>query len=113
MVLARLLSVPLLLCSIAAPVLASDADLVRLLGPQGVNLWKLNKQQQQQQHSGSVLQNQDASSDYAYEAQSKYAEEFPAKWFEQPLDHFSDASNHTFQQRYWVREYRLIILAHS
>jgi len=100
MVLACFLSVPLLLGSLALPALATNVELLRMLGPQGVNLWKLK---QQQQHAGSVLQNQDASTDYSYEAGDRYAEEFPEQWFDQPLDHFDTTGNYTFRQRYWVR----------
>lgn len=78
---------------------AIDADVFRIMGPQAVNLWHLEKLQQLKA-SVPVLQDQGSSS-YGYEAVDKYAE-FPAQWFEQPLDHFDDTNNHTFKQRYWV-----------
>ncbi|KAF8895639.1 serine carboxypeptidase S28-domain-containing protein [Infundibulicybe gibba] len=52
-------------------------DLIRVLGPQGVNLWKLNKMKAAEKGGRGLI------------------------WFTQPLDHFSD-TGHTFQQRYWV-----------
>lgn len=74
----------------------TDEDL-RVLGPQGINLWKLNKQ------TSAV------SAHSAYSAQGSQQiplnarpyPEFPAHWFKQPLDHFSNSSE-TFGQRYWI-----------
>lgn len=31
-------------------------------------------------------------------------DEFSARYFEQPLDHFTSTNGHTFQQRYWVNK---------
>jgi len=77
--------------AVAGVVHAVSPELLRL-GPQGVNLWKL--QQNQHQHSRRLLVQE--TSDFTL------AEEFPAQWFEQPLDHFDDSIKDTFMQRYWV-----------
>ncbi|KAH0585852.1 hypothetical protein H2248_007139 [Termitomyces sp. 'cryptogamus'] len=63
---------------------ALNVDSLRILGPQGINLWKLERAQ--------AAKGARADSD------------FEARWFEQPLDHFSKESNHTFLQRYWVND---------
>ncbi|KAK0243912.1 serine carboxypeptidase S28-domain-containing protein [Armillaria nabsnona] len=63
------------------------------LGPQGINLWKLQQQQQAVKLSLTV-QNPSNSG----------VEEFPVQWFQQPLDHFDSSSGHTFGQRYWVNK---------
>ncbi|KAK0441668.1 serine carboxypeptidase S28-domain-containing protein, partial [Armillaria borealis] len=63
------------------------------LGPQGINLWKLQQQQQAVKLSLTV-QNPSNSG----------VEEFPVQWFQQPLDHFDNSSGHTFGQRYWVNK---------
>ncbi|KAH8114486.1 peptidase S28 [Phellopilus nigrolimitatus] len=65
-------------------------------GAQTVNLWRLSRGRTTQathftaQEGSQVVLGND--NDY---------EEFPEKWFEQPLDHFSDDPR-TFKQRYWV-----------
>ncbi|KAJ7244058.1 hypothetical protein C8J57DRAFT_1365342 [Mycena rebaudengoi] len=64
---------------------AANPDLLRLLGPQGVNLWKLNK----------------AAAAAGLEETKDAVSEFEPQWFRHPLDHFtSDSSNATFLQRY-------------
>ncbi|KAF5377966.1 hypothetical protein D9615_006701 [Tricholomella constricta] len=75
--LVQALSIFYFLCVVDA---APDTNLLRVLGPQGVNLWKLEK---------GVLST---------------ATDFRARWFEQPLDHFAKGSKHTFHQRYWVND---------
>ncbi|KAG6898404.1 hypothetical protein C0992_004115 [Termitomyces sp. T32_za158] len=76
-----------------------NPDSLRILGPQGVNLWKLEREQAAKVSKESfsfVLQGTE-------DAQGVRADsDFEAQWFEQPLDHFSKGSNHTFLQRYWV-----------
>ncbi|KAF8073998.1 serine carboxypeptidase S28-domain-containing protein [Lyophyllum atratum] len=80
---------------------ASDSDLLRVLGPQGVNLWKLEKVQAASKVSKEspsfVLQGSEGPQGVLA------VTDFPARWFEQPLDHFSK-TNHTFRQRYWVND---------
>ncbi|KAF8905141.1 serine carboxypeptidase S28-domain-containing protein [Mucidula mucida] len=72
--------------------IASAADGIRVLGPQGVNLWQLEHGAPK---SKVVFQD--------YQTQDGFRnEEFPVNWFEQPLDHFDDGITDTFQQRYWV-----------
>ncbi|KIY62526.1 peptidase S28 [Cylindrobasidium torrendii FP15055 ss-10] len=76
--------------ALAAAVLPqTHAFLGRLHGPQGVNQWRLEEQQ-----ARSKLVVQDAF--------DLVETEFPAQWFEQPLDHFDKSVRDTFQQRYWV-----------
>jgi hypothetical protein len=84
-----------------------SSDILRVLGPQGVNLWKLQKSR-----SPSISR---GSSDIVVQEDTTYLESEPdtisgfrAQWFRQPLDHFSRTSNHTFLQRFWVnsRYYR-------
>lgn len=92
-----LLSIP----SAGAEALASSgADYIRQYGPQGINLWKLDQlhEQRYQNAMRDGLVVQEAGQSLA--AAEKY-EEFPARWFEQPLDHFSNSSS-TFGQRYWI-----------
>ena len=72
---------------------------VQLLGPQGVNLWKLDKL-----HSQAQLQQLDGyvAGEDALQAHMA-ARHFHTRWFEQPLDHFSNDSR-TWKQRYWVND---------
>ncbi|GLB38681.1 putative peptidase S28 [Lyophyllum shimeji] len=70
------------------------------LRPQGVNLWRLEKIQAAKVSKGS-LSSDLPGLDGAQGVLSRT--EFPARWFEQPLDHFSN-TGHTFQQRYWVND---------
>ncbi|RDB14917.1 putative extracellular serine carboxypeptidase [Hypsizygus marmoreus] len=91
----------LVFCAHAAP----KSDLIRVLGPQGVNLWKLGKTHGS---SGSLFAKethpfivQDSGTLSSTEATANT--DFRARWFEQPLDHFSK-TGHTFHQRYWVND---------
>lgn len=90
----KLLASTVLLALCAATVLASQADDTRrlhMLGPQGINLWKLDKLAQAQR---GALNND--------RGQARLdVEEFPAHWFHQPVDHFANGSE-TFGQRYWI-----------
>jgi hypothetical protein len=67
-------------------------DTEHILGPQGVNLWRLKETHSAQ--TGFKVQETTDQLSWRYE-------EFPPQWFTQPLDHFED-SPHTFGQRYWV-----------
>ncbi|TFL01721.1 peptidase S28 [Pterulicium gracile] len=69
---------------------ATPADFTRQ-GAQGVNLWKLKQ-----------LQNAKTSVE-AQAQEAVLAEEFPAQYFTQPLDHFNP-TGFTFKQRYWVNK---------
>ena len=75
---------------------------LRVLGPQGVNLWRLEQAQQKRtplaKDGGLTLQ--DAPQLTFGSDDMKY--DFRAEWFQQPLDHFDKTSKHTFHQRYWV-----------
>jgi len=73
-----------------------SSDLLRVMGPQGINLWKL--QQSSQAHDrtvGLIVQGDTGKLNLGSSV------EFPAHYFEQPLDHFSNSSE-TFSQRYWL-----------
>ena len=84
------------------------------IGPQSVNLRRLEKLQdartQAMTHENKVqpsltFQVQDGGNSGQYEIPTAKAEfeEFKERWFEQPLDHFSSSSRgHTWRQRYWV-----------
>lgn len=79
----------------ASGAVASAADRIRVLGPQGVNLWRLEQKARQ---STPVIVAQEEANQFAITNKA----EFPPQWFEQPLDHFDDSVGDTFQQRYWV-----------
>ncbi|KAH7909806.1 serine carboxypeptidase S28-domain-containing protein, partial [Hygrophoropsis aurantiaca] len=91
-------SLVLPLLSLSCANAASNTDLIRILGPQGVNLWKLNALRNSQ--SAPPLFFQD-SSKIAFQESRILSDEFPDQWFEQPIDHFSNTSD-TFKQRYWI-----------
>jgi hypothetical protein len=77
----------------------SRVDHARILGPQGVNLWKLDKHHRTAQNiydAQNVLQKPSPT------GKPPTSYDFPAQWFKQPLDHFAKNSNHNFHQRYWV-----------
>ncbi|KAI0354883.1 peptidase S28 [Trametes cingulata] len=97
-------------------------DQVRLLGPQAVNLWRLeaarDSEAKARDGAGLLVQDGEASY-YNYDIDNEADEEnenslerkFPAHWFTQPLDHFdldNTSAGTTFQQRYWLntRNYR-------
>lgn len=87
-----------LLLACTAAVHALDSNLLRILGPQAVNLWKLEKiSQADNQIFPQAVPEQNPLSASA-------REEFPEQWFTQPLDHFDKKNNHTFAQRYWVNK---------
>ncbi|KAH9850108.1 peptidase S28 [Lenzites betulinus] len=108
----------IILVSLLAGRAACDGiEQMRLLGPQGVNLWRLNTATTSNPALAQApLLVQQSAETYpealpaSEEPQSEPARKFPAHWFTQPLDHFADnaSSGHTFQQRYWVstRHYR-------
>ena len=85
-----------------------DSHMIRILGPQGVNLWKLDNShaiQGQRSAQNSRLFVQDSQSQVRLdlgENKDKNSGGFRAQWFQQPLDHFDPKSQHVFHQRYWV-----------
>ncbi|TBU27201.1 peptidase S28 [Dichomitus squalens] len=90
------------------------ADQIRVLGPQAVNLWRLQNQHaaraRPQAQDPLLVQAQDGREDYPVsntQAESKWGGVFPEHWFEQPLDHFAEGKGaetgaETWRQRYWV-----------
>ncbi|OSD07302.1 peptidase S28 [Trametes coccinea BRFM310] len=107
-----------LLSLLAVPVVSGGIDQVRLLGPQAVNLWRLEAARTQAQAAQNLLIQQDGfantmslsgASEDTDGLPSQLERKYPAHWFEQPLDHFASSDGgHTFQQRYWIntRNYR-------
>ena len=86
---------------------AQLSHIIRVLGPQGVNLWKLD-------HPKSFDGGRTAPDFFVQDSQSQVGlgfedkdkslgdHGFRAQWFQQPLDHFDNKSQHVFSQRYWV-----------
>jgi len=68
---------------------------LRITGPQAINFWRLQKPLRARDQAPSLLIQP------GNKAGTEYSAEFPAYYFEQPLDHFSDSSE-TFGQRYWL-----------
>jgi len=77
----------------------SQVDHARVLGPQGVNLWKLDKHHRTAQN---VYDAEDVLQKPFLQGKTRKSYDFPAQWFKQPLDHFDKESKHSFHQRYWV-----------
>ncbi|TFK34727.1 serine carboxypeptidase S28-domain-containing protein [Crucibulum laeve] len=110
----------LLLFSVTVIAYATPQDLIRVLGPQGVNLWKLEKAQALRALAGSRIAKdpglvvQEGALDQKIYAENgsaglekekkkkKKSGTFRPQFFEQPLDHFSKKNAHTWHQRYWV-----------
>ncbi|KAG6830564.1 hypothetical protein H0H92_016015 [Tricholoma furcatifolium] len=80
---------------------------VDVLGPQGINLWRLDKARGASakiaKELSFVVQENEAGLNRA-NANANAISDFEARWFEQPLDHFAKESNQTFLQRYWVND---------
>lgn len=96
----------LLICFLTATACASTENF-RVLGPQGVNLWKLDAYSKEKALRGGRFVAQDAQAPlFGTKEDKRY--NFPAQWFEQPLDHFDKGISDRFHQRYWVntRHYR-------
>ena len=85
------------LISLSCLAQAISPNLLRL-GPQGVNLWKLEQLHASPKPAVFV---QDAS-EINHLEHIVVKPEFTALWFEQPLDHFDKSINDTFLQRYWI-----------
>ncbi|KIM40869.1 hypothetical protein M413DRAFT_445651 [Hebeloma cylindrosporum] len=77
----------------------SQVDHARILGPQGVNLWKLDKHHRTARNVHSA---QEVLQKPSRGGKTPKRYDFPAQWFKQPLDHFDKDSKHSFHQRYWV-----------
>ena len=80
---------------------ARSAELIRLLGPQGVNLARLDAlatpgRPFSKDSSEFGVQEVLAKGD------GKRTYDFRAEWFQQPLDHFDGDSGHVWHQRFWV-----------
>ncbi|KAF8810219.1 peptidase S28 [Phlegmacium glaucopus] len=80
-----------------------DPHPIRILGPQGVNLWKLDHSKPLED-SGLFVQDSQSQIPLHSEDKDKNPRNygFRAQWFQQPLDHFDQKSWHIFHQRYWV-----------
>lgn len=74
-------------------------------GPVGihtVNHWRLARRSQVSQSESQLFST--SQTDVQSTFKSPKDEEFPARHFKQPLDHFDGSVKHTFQQRYWVND---------
>ncbi|KDQ62701.1 hypothetical protein JAAARDRAFT_121424 [Jaapia argillacea MUCL 33604] len=91
----------LLLLVVASGLLSANAapnrKLLHSMGPQGVNLWRLDAIQKSRPVSGLMVQD---SPEIEMGAVSE--SDFREHWFTQPLDHFSKDTTDTFKQRYWI-----------
>lgn len=115
---ARMRVLLVLLSLFTARAVCGGIDQIRILGPQGVNLWQLkaarNNAARASTHPPLLVQQADSappspsSEGDDEEGLSALERKFPAHWFTQTLDHFANASGHTFEQRYWIstRHYR-------
>ncbi|CAL1713219.1 unnamed protein product [Somion occarium] len=91
----------------------ADANLVRLLGGQAVNLWRLEAAREAKQATTlefgrpQDISQAPLSHEHEETAAGEELRRIRGHWFRQPLDHFSNSSR-TFRQRYWVntRHYR-------
>jgi hypothetical protein len=100
------LALAALSAALTAGALSPTSAQIRVLGPQGVNLWQLDNPKAQHR---SMYASQDAPAQQPLkQSKPKKDAKFRAQWFEQPLDHFDPSAKHTFHQRYWVstRHYR-------
>jgi hypothetical protein len=88
-----------ILCLTVSSNAFSQVDHARILGPQGVNLWKLDKHHRTAQNDYGA---QDVLQKPSRVGKTPKSYDFPAQWFKQPLDHFDKDSKHSFHQRYWV-----------
>ncbi|KAJ3562051.1 hypothetical protein NP233_g9817 [Leucocoprinus birnbaumii] len=116
----RLLPILLLGLASAAHSASFNPRLFQNLGPQAVNLWRLDRQDSLDQaasrrdlplRKGLTIQDGWRPTELdILESQSEADkpasafEEFEPQWFEQPLDHFDKSNTHTFKQRYWVNK---------
>ncbi|KAG8906322.1 hypothetical protein FRB99_007102 [Tulasnella sp. 403] len=72
-------------------------------GPQGVNLWNLNRRVSDHVQPPSLAQSVfDNSTPGPHPASTPLDRKYPARFFRQPLDHFNPNISHSFAQRYWV-----------
>lgn len=79
---------------------ARHSNLIRILGPQGVNLARLDAQAAAQPFSKDSAEF--GVQEVLSTGNGKRTYEFRAQWFQQPLDHFSKDSRHVWHQRFWV-----------
>ncbi|KAJ7143549.1 serine carboxypeptidase S28-domain-containing protein, partial [Mycena crocata] len=93
---------PVLLLSLSVQAAQNLNDL-RLLGAQGVNLWKLEKAAAPPWARPNFVVQDRSASGFGQDTEDSIAG-FKAQWFRQPVDHFSKTSNATYLQRYWVNK---------
>jgi len=89
------------ICLLATVSALPGIDQIRVLGPQGVNLWKLDKKRAED-HSFSKDSEILGQKPLVMKHISALLADFPAQWFRQPLDHFDKNLKESFHQRYWV-----------
>lgn len=83
-----------------------DGNLIQLLGPQSVNLWRLSKLHSESQAQYVIPDTDTDTQTHFAKSESDLVAHFHTRWFEQPLDHFSKSTgaNETWRQRYWVND---------
>ncbi|CAK5283962.1 unnamed protein product [Mycena citricolor] len=83
---------------------AENFEHLQRLGPQGINLYRLEKQAAAAAKSAKSRFTVQGAARYGFSdgAEEQISAEFKAQWFEQPLDHFDKSNNATFLQRYWI-----------
>ena len=81
---------------------APRPGLLQVLGAQGVNFWKLEAARTATWPTSGPAKRSSAL--FVQDSQMVGTTDFRARWFQQPLDHFSDTSTYTFHQRYWVND---------
>ncbi|KAJ7597348.1 peptidase S28 [Mycena floridula] len=89
--------ISLCLCLLAV----ADSTRWRMLGPQGVNLWKLEAARSQRQSTALTIQDTSSPSLQDQEQAGSFGD-LPGYWHRQPVDHFDESNTRTFRQRYWV-----------
>ena len=77
---------------------------IQVLGPQGVNLWKLDHLKPSHSDSSFVIQGSQSQIPLDLKEKDNIPKNygFRVQWFQQPLDHFDQKSRHVFHQRFWV-----------
>jgi hypothetical protein len=77
-------------------------ELIRILGPQGVNLVKLGVFPDASHPQSRFSKDQGHLQETLSQDEGGKTYDFRAQWFEQPLDHFAKHSGHSWHQRFWV-----------
>jgi len=79
-----------------------DSGLIRMLGPQGVNLVRLGALNKPAPQLAKARADYGANQEVLDPKITERTYDFRAQWFEQPLDHFDEGNGHRWHQRFWV-----------